>query len=104
MRAGSPHPDEVERLSDRALRAAALNPDHSDGARAAAAEALRARRLSPEPWRVRVPSFLSARDLERGDQIFFGFWPAVRTWLGCAFRVGVIVAVGWTLVSRQYPT
>lgn len=103
MRAGSPHPDEVERLSDRALRAAALNPDHSDEARAAAAEALRARRLSPEPWRVRVPSFLSARDLERGDQVFFGFWPAVWTWLGRAFRVGVIVAVGWALVSGQYP-
>jgi hypothetical protein len=74
MRAGSPHPDEVERLSDRALRAAALNPDHSDEARAAAAAALRARRLSAEPWRVRVPSYLSAKDLERGDALFFGAW------------------------------
>lgn len=74
MRAGSPHPDEVERLSDRALRAAALNPDHSEAARAAAAEALRARRLSAEPWRVRVPSFLSGRDLEKGDALFWG-WP-----------------------------
>jgi len=103
LRAGSPHPDEVERLSDRALRAAALNPDHSDGARAAAAEALRARRLSPEPWRVRVPSFLSARDLERGDALFFG-WPrtlrAGLAWGALLALVGGVV-LGFGLLAAS---
>lgn len=103
LRAGSPHPDEVERLSDRALRAAALNPDHSEEARAAAAEALRARRLSAEPWRVRVPSFLSAKALEKGDALFFGFWPAVWKWLGRAVTLGFYVALGWALLAKLSP-
>jgi hypothetical protein len=101
MRAGSPHPDEVERLSDRALRAAALNPDHSEEARAAAAEALRARRLSPEPWRVRVPSFLSARDLERGDALFFGMGRATRRVSG-ALAILAATSVGVALLNRSY--
>ena len=96
LRAASPHPDEVERLSDRALRAAALNPDHSEEARAAATEALRARRLSPEPWRVRVPSFLSARDLERGDALFFG-WPR-KLRVGLAWSA-VLALVGGAMLA-----
>lgn len=103
MRAGSPHPDEVERLSDRALRAAALNPDHSDEARAAAAEALRARRLSTEPWRLRVPSFLNAKDLEKGDALFFGWPRKLRAGLALvgalAVAAGVVLAFGPWAVS-----
>ena len=101
LRAGSPHPDEVERLSDRALRAAALNPDHSDEARAAAAEALRARRLSAEPWRLRVPSFLSARDLEKGDSLFFGMSRATRSVSG-ALVVLATAIIGASLIHRGY--
>lgn len=103
MRAGSPHPDEVERLSDRALRAAALNPDHSDEARAAAAEALRARRLSAEPWRLRVPSFLSAKDLERGDALFFGWPRQLRAGLAMlavvAFAGAVVAGLGPVMLN-----
>ncbi|UPT61803.1 MAG: hypothetical protein M0D54_15560 [Hyphomonadaceae bacterium JAD_PAG50586_4] len=103
LRAGSPHPDEVERLSDRALRAASLNPDHSEEARAAAAEALRARRLSAEPWRVQVPSFLGARDLERSDALFFGWPRKLRGGLALvaplALAAGVVFAFGPWAVS-----
>lgn len=96
MRAGSPHPDEVERLSDRALRAAALNPDHSEEARAAAAAALRARRLSAQPWRVRAPSFLNARDLEKGDALFFGWPRKLRAGLAC---VGVLALIAGAVLA-----
>lgn len=103
FRASAPPPDEVERLSDRALRAAAANPDHSEEARAAAAEALRARRLSPEPWRVRVPGFITARDLEKGDRVFFGAW---RAWVRGVALVAIasLVVAGvltWAEITRE---
>lgn len=72
LRAPAPSQDAVRRLSDRALRAAALNPDHSDAARAAAAAELRARGGALEPWRLVTPSFLTPADLARAERLFFG--------------------------------
>lgn len=82
LRAAEPPLDEVRRLSDRELAAAVHNPDHSEAGRAVAAEELRARNRTPEPWRLRVPSFISAADLARGERLFFGWGRAVRFWSG----------------------
>lgn len=91
----APAPEAVERLSDRALMAAVENPDHSEAGRMAAAEALRARGLAPSRWRLTVPSFLTARDLEQGERLFFGWGRAVR---GAGVAVGV-VALGMFAAS-----
>lgn len=93
LRAPAPAPDAVARLSDRALRIAAANPDHSEAARAAIAEALRARRIAPEPWRVAVESFIRARDLERGQALFFGWSRTARLWLASLARLGALAVV-----------
>lgn len=71
LRAPEPAREAVERLSDRALRAAAANPDHSEAARRAIAEAMRARRISSGPWRVSVAGHIGAADLEKGTRLFF---------------------------------
>ncbi|MBI3439546.1 MAG: hypothetical protein HY054_13025 [Proteobacteria bacterium] len=72
LRLREPSADAVARLSDRVLRAAAQNPDHSEAGRAAAAEVLRARGLSVDPWDASVRGFLKLRNLDRGDMLFFG--------------------------------
>jgi nucleoside 2-deoxyribosyltransferase len=85
LRAEAPENDAIARLSDRVLRAATHNPDHSEAGRAAAREALRARGIDTAPWRMRVPGFITARDLERrGEHLFFGWGRAVRVWSGWA--------------------
>ncbi len=96
LRGQEPAPEEIERLSDRVLGAAAQNPDHSEAARAAAAEALRARHITLEPWRLRVPSFITNGDLAKGDKLFFGWGRAVRKWSGAlvfASLLGLFAAV-----------
>jgi hypothetical protein len=96
LRAHAPENDAVARLADRVLRAAVHNPDHSEAGRAAAQEELRARGISVDPWRLRVPGFISARDLERrGARLFFGWGRAVRVWSGWALfaiLIGLISA------------
>lgn len=88
LRAPAPSEDAVRRLSDRALRAAALNPDHSEAARTAAAAELQARGGAVEPWRPDVPSFLTAAALTRGDTLFFGWAAALRAWSGVLAALG----------------
>lgn len=73
LRQSAPARDAVERLSDRALRAAIFNPDHSEAARAVAAEALRARRITLAPWRASVRGFLRQQDLADPRRSFFGW-------------------------------
>ncbi|MBY0562546.1 MAG: hypothetical protein K2P58_00065 [Hyphomonadaceae bacterium] len=82
LRAASPSEEAVRRLSDRALRAAALNPDHSEAARAAAAAELRARGGALDPWRHACPSFLAPVDVARGARLFFGIEGAIRSAAG----------------------
>ena len=89
LRTATPTDDAVRRLSDRALRAAALNPDHSDAARAAAAAELRARGAGVERWRISAPSFLTPADLARGERLFFGVAAQSRRASG-----GVAIASG----------
>lgn len=74
LRAPAPPREAVERLSDRALRAAIVNPDHSEAARQAVAEAMRARRISPAPWRAGVRGFLRPEDMHGVERRLFG-WP-----------------------------
>lgn len=62
------------------LRAAADNPDHSEAGRALAASRAPAGR-----WRLAVPGFINARDLARGQKLFFGWGRVLRKWSGLAF-------------------
>lgn len=92
LRDANPSEDAVRRLSDRALMAAAQNPDHSEVARAAAAAELRARGANADPWHVTTPSFISAADLAKGDRLFFGWSRALRAlagWLCVAASVAL---------------
>lgn len=76
---GAPPEDDIRRMPDRVLRAAVQNPDHSEAARAAAEAELRARSISADRWRLVVPGFIRASDLERrGEKLFFGRGRAVR--------------------------
>jgi len=83
LRNGAPPEDEIRRMPDRVLRAAVQNPDHSEAARAAAEAELRARSISADRWRLVVPGFIRAADLERrGEKLFFGWGHAIRVWSG----------------------
>jgi hypothetical protein len=88
LRSKAPAADAAARLSDRALRAAAQNPDHSPEGRAAAEAVLRARGLSIDPWGPTVRSFLKPRNLARGGALFFGAWARVRRLFGAAAILG----------------
>lgn len=106
LRAPAPPREAVERLSDRALRAAAVNPDHSEAARAAIADAMSARRISSAPWRVSVRGFITGQDLERGERLFFGWAQRLRAFLGGLARLAaaafvVSVAVRWFGIAVQ---
>ena len=90
LRAETPAAEAVERLSDRALKAAALNPDHSETARAAALQALRARSVTPEPWRLRVPGFIKPADLAKGEKLFFGWGRRARVGSGAAIYLAIV--------------
>lgn len=71
---GAPAEDEIRRMPDRVLRAAVQNPDHSEAARAAAEAELRARSITAERWRLMVPGFLRAKDLEAGEARLRSKW------------------------------
>lgn len=113
LRSAAPDGEAVRRLSDRALRAALHNPDHSAAARAAAEAELRARNARAERWRIVAPGFLRAAHLEgRSDTIFFGWQARLRggagalgallgaAWLAQIFVVApAFIPVGWTLLA-----
>lgn len=100
LRTHAPARDAVERLSDRALRAAVANPDHSQAAREAAAEALRARRITLAPWRASVRGFVRAQDLVDPRRTFFGWswrrrvWAMSLTRLAALALIAVLASVG----------
>ena len=73
LRDAAPAQDEAERLSDRQLHAAAVNPDHSEAGRRVAREALGARGFEPRRWYLRVPSFIDPDDLTCREMLFFGW-------------------------------
>ncbi len=104
LRAPDPAPDALRRLSDRALRAAAHNPDHSEAARAAAEAELRARNLSADRWRLTVPTFIRATDLDKGDKLFFGWGRALRVWSGASVFAALLLifaAAFWMTVQTE---
>ena len=93
LRSATPDGEAVRRLSDRALRAAAYNPDHSAAARAAAEAELRARNARAERWRIVAPGFVRAAHLERfGDAIFFGWTARLRMAAGA---LSLLFAAAW---------
>lgn len=93
LRSAAPDGEAVRRLSDRALRAAAYNPDHSAAARDAAEAELRARNARAERWRIAAPGFLRAAHLEgRSDTLFFGRPARLRVGAGA---VSVLFAAAW---------
>lgn len=77
-------PAALVELDADALRAAADNPDHGETGRAAAAEALRQLGALAGRWRLAVPGFIGARDIARGQKLFFGWGRMVRQWSGAA--------------------
>jgi hypothetical protein len=103
--ADAPAEDATARISDRDLRAAAQNPDHSEAGRAAAEAELRARRLNADPWRIAVPGFIKREDLEKkGARLFFGAGRTVRAWSGWIFFLvfaGILIAAAWAQ-TRYY--
>lgn len=102
LRADTPQIDALRRLSDRALRAAAINPDHSEAARQAADEELRARNAGAGRWRIAVTGFIRPRDLERrGDKLFFGWGRATRLWSGRAIYAVFAMVVALAFLSPQ---
>lgn len=78
LRDSSPAKGAADRLSDRQLQAAVENPDHSEAGRQAAAEALQARGIDPLRWRSKVRGYIRAEDLDRGEQLFFGWGSRIR--------------------------
>jgi hypothetical protein len=100
LRADTPAADAAERLSDRALKAAAQNPDHSEAGRAAAAQAARARNVSVTPWRLRVPGFVAPADLAKGDRLFFGWGRRVRVWSGATIYLSLLGVFGAVVVQQ----
>lgn len=103
LRAPEPALDDVRRLSDRELRAAAQNPDHSEAGRAAAEAELRARNVSTDRWRLSVPGFIRAKDLEKGERLFFGWGRNVRVWSGALvfWSLLAMFAVAFFEVRRE---
>lgn len=78
----------VDRLTTDALQAAAANADHSEAGRAAALGAMRGRG-QPPAWRLVVPGFVNAGDLEQGEQLFFGAGQRLRKWSGVTAYLAV---------------
>lgn len=104
LRAETPAAEAVERLSDRALKAAAQNPDHSEAGRAAAADAARARNVSVTSWRLRVPGFIKPADLQKGEKLFFGWGTRLRQRAGLGVwlaLLGVIIAAGVAVPATE---
>ncbi|HRO03056.1 MAG TPA: hypothetical protein PLS69_05580, partial [Terricaulis sp.] len=104
LRAEAPPREAAERLSDRALVAAAQNPDHSKAGRAAAADAARARNVSLTPWRLRVPGFIRPADLMDGEKLFFGWGRMLRKGAGLVAMLallGVFIAAGISVPASE---
>lgn len=104
LRAKAPAREAAERLTDRALIAAAQNPDHSEAGRAAAAAAARARNVTVTPWRLRVPGFIEPADLAMGQRLFFGWGRALRHGAGMLAMLalaGVFVAAGFAVTATD---
>ncbi len=99
LRAEAPQPDAAERLTDRALVAAAQNPDHSEAGRAAAADAARARNVTVPPWRLKVPGFINAAQLARGDKLFFGWGRRVRKFSGALIWLALLAMFACVIVA-----
>ncbi|PZO52723.1 MAG: hypothetical protein DCF16_08560, partial [Alphaproteobacteria bacterium] len=52
---------------------------------------LRARSISADRWRLSVPGFIRAADLQRrGDKLFFGWGRATRLWSGRGVFIGFL--------------
>jgi hypothetical protein len=90
---------DIRQLSDRALHAAAHNPDHSQAAREAAAGELRARGADAGPWRLSVPGFIRPADLARGERLFFGFGHRLRKWSGAGTYLSLLAVFVTAFVS-----
>jgi hypothetical protein len=110
----------LERSDGDALIAASANPDHSETVRSAALRMLRSRG-GGEFWRMAAPSYLAAKDIARGDTLFFGAgaffrgflilsaiacWAAAitalfvqRSLVAPAFGIGAAALIGWFLLS-----
>lgn len=104
LRADAPAREAAERLTDRALIAAAQNPDHSEAGRAAAAEAARARNVTVTPWRLRVPGFIKPADVAKGPRLFFGWGRALRHGAGMLAMLalaGMFVAAGFSVTATD---
>lgn len=104
LRADTPRPEAAERLTDRALIAAAQNPDHSEAGRAAAAEAARARNVTVTSWRMRVPGFITHADLAEGERLFFGWGRALRHRAGMVTLLALaamFVAAGFSVAATE---
>lgn len=100
LRAIEPPLDDVRRLSDRELSAAAQNPDHSEAGRAAAEAELRARSVSMDRWRIRVSSFIRPQDLAQGERLFFGWGRAVRVWSGTTIYLSLLALLGYAVLAE----
>lgn len=95
----------AENASDDLLQAAVENPDHSEAGRAQAGAHLAARGLARRPWRLRVPGFFTAADLEKhGGRLFFGWGRALRRWTGWGVYLtlaGLFVLVGFAVNAED---
>lgn len=103
LQSASPDPSIAARLSDRDLRAALFNPDHSEAGHAAVAAEVQVRQITADPWRIAVPGFIRRGDLEKhGARLFFGAGRAWRKWSGIAFfAVFAALLCGAAYVSRN---
>jgi hypothetical protein len=94
----------LERTESEILSAAGHNPDHSEAGRVAARASLEARGAALAPWRLSVPGYVRAADLEKGPGLFFGWSAALRAVLlliaaaaGAAFLTACFIA--WPLIG-----
>jgi hypothetical protein len=77
----------IPKLGPKNLQAAAHNPDHSPLGRKAVESALRQKGGALRPWRVAVPGFLSAADLEDAEKLFSARASMARAGAGLAALV-----------------
>jgi hypothetical protein len=103
LRTGAPSAEVMARLSDRLLRAAAQNPDHSEAGRAAAAEVLKSRGVILTPWAVAAASFIDAKDLSRGEALFFGTGARFRAALGGLAVLAALALVAVSALAQSLP-
>ncbi|MDX2237382.1 MAG: hypothetical protein NW203_07445 [Hyphomonadaceae bacterium] len=92
-------------LAAEDIEAAAHNPDHSAVARELAARGLAARGAALQPWRLRVPGFIGARDLAGGDHVFFGAGRTLRRGAGAITfaALALVFVIAFIEVARGAP-